>query len=373
LAWLRRDVEPSSFAQDPEWKLAAGSGSSLAAELSKSADDAERFRQRSRSVFQDVIAGWPDSSYAMRAYLNLTALALDVHERISFLRYAWRIEPNRVHNITFLANALASRGSASDLKEAADLYRSAYESGSRRNLGFASNAMDLYASIGQPERAAALKAQVARDSGMATFEEEIATGRLVQDLKRATEVVETACHNSFVKLFGRQNCANALDSLVAATRRRDMSAAERQSLASIAVEGMGMLRIADDGRFGETKEQLSERYFQLRTILQEWIEAGIAPAAAYVFLARLPSASDPWSDDLNESVSAFERAVELAPDNGRYRYWLALGYIEQGRFDEANQHLRMVRDSLAENAEPSRESVDFQIRRTEIGMLRRQP
>jgi hypothetical protein len=42
--------------------------------------------------------------------------------------------------------------------------------------------MDLYASIGQPERAAALKAQVARDSGMATFEEEIATGRLVQDL-----------------------------------------------------------------------------------------------------------------------------------------------------------------------------------------------
>lgn len=365
LAWLRREVEARTFASgDPEWELASGRGYSLAADLSKSVDEAERLKRQGRSIFQDVITFWPDSGYAMRAYMGLAALAPDLQEKISFLREALRIEPNRSHTMTFLADALAVRGAAVDLREAADLYRKA---------GLNSTALELYASIGQTEQVAALKAEVARDSGMAVFEEEIATGRLVQNLERAAEIVETACHISNIEILGRQTCAAAVDSLVTATRHTGASVTARQSLAAVAVEGMRMLRIADDGRLGDTKDEVRQRYFQLRITLQQWIDAGIANAAVYVLLAQLPSALDPSVDDLDESVTAYERAVELAPDNGQYRYWLALGYIEQSRFGEANQHLRIVRDSLAENGEPTREAVDFQIRRTEIGMLRRQP
>lgn len=371
LGWLGRDIEASPFASNPEWKLAAGRGYLLAAELLRSADDAERFRERSRSIFQDVIAGWPDSEYARRAYRGLSTVARDVHERIYFLRNVLRLEPTRANNMAFLADALTARGESGDTREAAELYRRAYgASGDPKVWGFASDALKLFTSVGLADEAAALKAQVARDSGMAGFDAEVAAGRFAQNLGRAAEVIGIACNRFIVDIFGRGTCANALSSLADATRRSAAPSSERQSLVDVTVEGMRMLRIEDDARYSETGDERRIRYAQLRAVLQEWIDTDIATASAYVLFAQLPSALDPSADDLDESVSAYQRAVELAPDNTQYRYWLALGYIEQDRFDEALEHLRIVRDSLTENLGPDPELVDAQIRKAETAMRR---
>jgi len=118
---------------------------------------------------------------------------------------------------------------------------------------------------------------------------------------------------------------------------------------------MRLLTVSGDG----SVEDQAQRRYSFGTILQEWIATNAATAAVYVLWAQHRES------DLDESVAAFEHAVELAPDNGRYRYWLAAVYIEQGRFDDAIEHLTLARDLFPDENGFTPEAADRQIRRAE--------
>jgi tetratricopeptide (TPR) repeat protein len=203
--------------------------------------------------------------------------------------------------------------------------------------------------------------EVARDSGMVDFAAEVASPAFAQNLDRATLVFETACQNYIIAMFGPETCANGIDKLVAATRSTNYLP-ERRAVADVATEGMRMLTVSG----AATAEEINERESKFGSILREWIDTQAATAATYVLWAQHRDS------DLDEAISAFERAVELAPENGRYRYWLAQRYIEQERFDEAIEQLDLARGMLPENVGITSESVDREMRRAESERNRRQ-
>lgn len=368
LDWVTREVETSSFAGSPEWMLTAARGYFLAADQLREEEEAERLRERSRAIFHDVLLTWPDSQYAMEAHMGLATIATiarDIAERISSLRNALRIEPGRRNTMVFLANALVDRGENRDLSEAADLYRSAYlASGDTPLWTHARAALELYASIGEADRAAAFRDEISRDSGMAEFADEIASEGFAQDLERAAAVLETACNRYIVAIFGPGTCETGIDKLVQATRTIAVPA-ERRSIADVATVAMTELSVSG-AVAAVTAEERNRRDFRFGAILQEWIASGAATARVYVLWAQNPNSS------LSEGIAAFERAVELAPDNGQYHYWLAQGYIWQGRFDEGIEHLMLARDTLPENVGLTPDIVDGEISRAELARGQRE-
>jgi tetratricopeptide (TPR) repeat protein len=357
LAWAQR-VEAHELAENPEWRLAAGAGYFNLADLTDSAAAAERYREQSRAIIQAVLEQWPTGSYARQAYMGLANLAFleteDISEAIRLTRLALQAEPDNEISMWALATWLARRAENGDRREAADMYRAAYVARGSRSWYWAANALGLYRSTGQTDQAEIFLDQVSRDSGMDGFDEEVVSSSFARDPERAAEVLETACHSYIIAMFGAETCANGIDTLVSATRSVVVPA-ERRRIVGAATEGMRMLTIAGDA----TGEQLRQRQSEFGTILREWIATEAATAATYVLWAQHTDS------DLEEGIAAFERAVELAPDNGRYRYWLAQGYIARRRFDEAIENLNLARDTLPENVGITVESVDREIRRAE--------
>jgi tetratricopeptide (TPR) repeat protein len=351
LAWVQA-VQAHPLSGNPNWRLTAAAGYSHVSSLSGSREDSERYREQGRVIYRDALAEWPDGSYARQAYVGLASLSDDISQSISLLRDARRADPSNENTPYFLAMALQARGREGDYGEAADLYRRTYSAWS--GYYSAATALRLYSVSGQEERAADFRDEVARDSGMIDFAEEVVSPAFARNLGRAATVLETACQPDIIDIFGSETCASGIDTLVAATRLTNYLP-ERQSIADVATEGMRMLTVSGAG----TPEERAERENRFGSILQEFIDTEAATAATYVLWAQH------GESDLDESVSAFERAVELAPDNGRYRYWLAQGYIEQGRFDEAIENLTVARDILPANLGITPESVDREMRRAE--------
>jgi tetratricopeptide (TPR) repeat protein len=310
-----------------------------------------------------VTVTWPDSQVAAQAYTGLATLAIvagDIDTRISSLRNVVRIEP-RGPTISFLADALANRGEDGDVSEAADFYRTAYlDSGDPPIWVYAQRAIGLYAASGFPEREAAFRDQVARDSGMDLFAEEVTSEDFADDLGRAETVLEIACDRIIAAIFGAATCEDGIESMVVATRSV-ADVARRQAIADITTQAMSELSVL--GAYTRvTAEEKNERDYRFGSILQEWIESGAATARVYVAWAQNPNSGR------SEYLAALERAVELAPQNGRYRYWLALAYRDQGRLSEAIEHLRLARDTIPENVGLSPELIDERIRGLETAL-----
>jgi tetratricopeptide (TPR) repeat protein len=173
-------------------------------------------------------------------------------------------------------------------------------------------------------------------------------------------VPETACHSYIVPIFGPETCASGIENLVAATRAT-ASQLQRRAIVDVAAKAMRRLTVAQ-GLSEEDRSRFSDGFGQ---ILREWINSGAATATAYVLWAQHPESG------LDESVVALERALELEPDNGQYRYWLSMAYIAQRRFDEAIENLTIARDTLPDNVGISTESVDTRIRQAESERDRR--
>jgi tetratricopeptide (TPR) repeat protein len=186
---------------------------------------------------------------------------------------------------------------------------------------------------------------------MANFSDEVVSPQFAQDLDHAAAVLETACQTYVISIFGPETCANGIDTLVAATRSTNYAPA-RRPIVGVATEGMRMLTVSED-------VITEERTPEFGSILREWIATDAATAETFVLWAQHIHSG------LDESVSALERAVELAPDNGRYRYWLAHGYIDQGRFDEAIEHFNLARDTIPDDFGFTPESIDRGIREAE--------
>lgn len=360
LAWLR-SVEEHPLAPSPEWRLIAAAGYRLVARYAASEDDTERYIEQSRSIYLQLLARWRDGPYAAQAYVGMAGLTDDIDELISLVRNAVQADPSNANTRFGLAQSLRTRGRAADYAEAADLYREAYEADAPPKYYSAANALRLYMMTGRTAQAETFRGQIARDTSMADFAEEVISPRFAQNLEHAEVVLDTACATYIIDIFGPATCANGIDTLVTATRQT-ASIPARQSIADLAAGAMGRLNASGVG----SPEEQSQRDYKFGSILRGWIDTGVATARVFVQWAHNPGS------DLNESVSAFERAVELAPDNGQYRYWLALGYMEQGRFDEAIEGLRIARETLPENVGLSPESVDAQIRRAQSGRTSRE-
>lgn len=358
LAWVQR-VESHSLAENPRWRLIAATAYFRMAEFAESVVVAERYRERSRTINQELLAQQPSGYYANQAYIGLANLASveteDASEVIRLTRMALQADPGNRNTMMGLARMLTRRGESGDHREAADMYRAAYIAGGSRFWYLAANASGLYDSTGQSDRAEVFRDQVKKDSGIDEFEVEVKSVSFAEDLERAAVVFDTACQRYVIAIFGSETCANGIDTLVAATRSI-ASPAERRAIVGVATEGMRMLTVAGD-TFGDETRQRETKF---GSILREWIATDVATAATFVLWAQHRESG------LDEYVSALERAVELAPDNGQYRFWLANGHIQQGRHEEAINHLRIARDTIPDDVGLRPERIDEVIREAEM-------
>ncbi len=142
---------------------------------------------------------------------------------------------------------------------------------------------------------------------------------------------------------------NGIETLVRAV---DTAAPDEHHLrlADVATKGMADLMIAQG-------EEAHRGTFV--PILRRWIDNGIH--TALVFLRYSNQVGDP-----ELSLWALENAVELEPDNGRYRYWLGNRYLDAGRYDEALEQLQRARLDLPEDFR-SVDLLDTRIERAEAG------
>ncbi len=362
LTWVEQ-VQEHSLAQHPEWKLIAGASYRLLADMAESGEARDRFRERSLSLYQEVTATYPGTRYASQAYLGLAGFSDDLDESIALLQEASRLDPENTAIPLILARWMEIKARAtqraSDFGEAADMYRLAYAT--RGGWNTASNALQLYELADDSEQAEQFRSEVASDSGMSEFAEEVTSAEFATSPDRAQAVLGTACHSWIVATFGPEPCASGIDSLVAATRAT-ASQVQRRAIVDVAVEAIRRLTVAQ-GLSEEDRSRFSEEFGQ---ILREWINSGAATASVYVRWALHPESG------LDESVIAMERALELEPDNGQYRYWLSMAYMAQRRFDEAIENLMIARHTLPENVGISTESVDARISEAEAERDRRQ-
>ncbi len=278
------------------------------------------------------------------------------------MRDAMRADPDDAYTPWSLARKLARRAGASGLSEdyleAADMFRTAYRM-NEQSWYRAVNALRLYDVAGDTDEAERFRAEVASDSGMIDFADEVVADRFAHDLERAAEILGTACHSYIVPIFGSDTCAGGIDTLVEATRTV-VSLAEREAIAEVAVEAMRRLMVAD----GVTEDQRSRFSQEFGMVQREWIDGGVQTAAVFLHYSNLVG-------DAELSLWALENAVELEPDNGLYRYWLGSRYLDFGRFDEALEHLQRARPDLPENFRL--ESLDLRIQRAEAGRATGQP
>ncbi len=361
LIWVEQ-VQEHSLAQHPEWKLIAGASYRLLADIAESGEARGRFRERSLYLYQEVTATWPGTRYASQAHLGLAGLADDLDESIALLEEAWRLDPENTAMPSILARWMEIRARttqlASDFGAAADMYRLAYST--RGGWNTASNALRMYELADDSEQAEQFRSEVASDSGMSEFAEEVTSAEFSVHLDRVEEVLGTACHSWIVAIFGPETCANGINTLVTAIRVTPFLS-DRQAMVDVGAEAIRRLTVAEGVSEAE-RRQFSQLF---GTILREWIDAGAATAAAYVRWARHEES------DLDESLLAYERALELEPENGQYRYWLSMAYMSQGRFDDAIENLLIARDTLPDNVGISIESVDARIRQAESERDRR--
>ena len=349
LAFARR-IESHELADRPEWRLIAAVAYARMADLPGPAEE-QSFRDRSETILRELLAEWPEGYYAGQAYIGLAGFAADDDETISLLRSAMAADPENTAAPYFLAGRLEARGENQDVLEAADLYRKTY-SARGGFMSAAGNALRLYASIGQTEAHDTFRAQVAQDRGMDRYADDVRSADFAQDPERARDVLATACLVYVVAIFGSEVCADGIDSLAEASRTTSLETA-REAVVDAAAEGIRLLRSA--GWVAENRE----RDVRHDSILREWMDSGVATARVYVLWAQRPESG------FDESLTALEKAVELAPDNGQYRYWLAHRYIQQYRLDEAIENLSIARDTLPENVGLTTDSVDRELRRAE--------
>lgn len=354
LDWLQQ-VQAHNLTENPEWRLIAAAGYAALRDLAGSPEDANRYRELSRSNYSEMLETWPDGYYAAQAYVGMATNTDDRDESIAMMRNAVSADPSNSITAFLFARFLLGRGQDDDYREAADAYRSAYLAQSRGGYYYAASALGLYAGTGQVEKADELRDQVARDSGINGFAEEVVSDEFFQDPERGTVVLETACHRYVIAIFGPETCLNGIDNLVEATRL-PIALAERQSIVDVAIPALRGLASMGGGSEAEPRGW----HDRFSALLQEWIDSEVATAAVYFYWAGTQS-------NVNAAVSGYERAVRLAPGNGEYRYRLAREILKQGRFDEAIEHLILARDTLPENSGVTTESVDREILKAESG------
>lgn len=352
LSWLDR-VEAHPSAGQPEWRLIAAGGYRELAGLVRDEQEGEQYRERSASIFREVLTYWPAGPAAQQAYFGLAILSYeDLDQRIALARSALQALPDHPTTLRLLAQSLVERGENSDLAEAAELYGKEHEI--RRHDDWwmpAMNALQLFEATGQGSRAAEFKRQVAADSGMDEFIDEVTRSSFGDDTARAALVLDTACQRHIMAIFGHETCEQGIRALIPISRVAN-SIEHRVATAELVIDAMLQLRFADAYQYN-SEVDLDAWYLSL---LDEWIENGVNSAKISFRWAQRRA-------DPKEAISALEYSVGLEPENGEYLYRLARAYFAGGQLQDALEFLKLARNHMDDIPGASEERFD-ELRRT---------
>ncbi len=355
----RLDAHPMQSA--PEMRLIAASLYYRFASLSGSSD-AQNLRELSRIANREVLANQTNGFFAGGAYVGLANLAETHDERLGFLQSAVRADPDDMSLPELLAMHLSQRTDDASFAEAAEHMRRAYTLRARRDPDgtdlkrwhVGASVVGYYTRSEQPDKAAEFLEQLRRDSRMDVLAEDVLSVRFANDSRHAEQALRTACSRYIVGLFGADTCMNGITTLVDAV---DTAAPDEHHLrlASVATEGMADLIT------GQDEETYREIFVP---ILRRWVDYGVHTASVFMRYSNNVG-------DAELSLWALENAVELEPDNGQYRYWLGIRYLDLGRYDEALEQLQRARPDMREGFDF--ELLDQRIRHAEAGSLANQP
>src|SRR5690606_5407281 len=138
----------------------------------------------------------------------------------------------------------------------------------------AGNAHALYLATGQEREAQAYEEQIARESGMAYFADEIESERFRSDPGQQERVLTTACSSYIVSLFGDDTCLRAMRVVFEAVESADGQL--RTAMQTAAAKGMQELLPYEEQHRPE-----------MRRVLQAWFDAGMTSAEALATLAHM--------------------------------------------------------------------------------------
>jgi tetratricopeptide (TPR) repeat protein len=345
--WLK-NLEAHEFAEQPAWRIAAAVAYHSLAEKSSSPELAEEYRERSARLYQDVISTYPTGPAASEAYIGLSALTDDLDEYVELMRRAVAANPNSAFALEFLSHSLEQRGSESDMREAASFLEAAYADRSdpkKWYLGL--RTVRLYEAVGELDRAQNFQKRMYSDSGFAEMEIEFGS---LDDIERVESTLSRACNDSLVALFGMDTCLKGIESVVqGVTAEQDSE--RQQLLADAASSGMQRAAVAPG--------VAAEEHASFKATYELFISLGIHSAKVY----------EAWSNylaDPDQAISALEKAVKLAPDDGALVYRLGLFYLEQERWETAIDTFEKARPNLP--AGFSRELLEMQLQRAEAGL-----
>jgi tetratricopeptide (TPR) repeat protein len=349
-AWLQR-LEAHDFADQPAWQIVTALTYYDLADMADSTESARALRQRSRELYERVLAQGTRGFYASEAYLGLATLTADLDTHISLFREAVAADPSRLAVSDQFALTLARRGSRTDLLEAAELLRNSFSG--RKNSGrkwyVAAWAVGFYEQAGELDTAQAFRRQVYADSEMGRIADEAARG-LLDDPESATAALAEICHTALVSLFGSTTCMSGIDAVArAAEHERDSQ--RRRLLAEAATTGI--TTVANAPGIGGTEQE------RFRAIFEAFIARGIESPRVYVA----------YSDLLNDrrlAISFMEKAAILAPTDGELLYKLGVAYLGQEMWREAIDSFERARPILP--AGLSEELFARQLQRAEAGL-----
>ena len=315
----------------------------------------ERYRQRSRVAYADVVSREPLNA---AGYLGLAELAEPGEERVEWLRGAVRAEYRPAH-MEMLANALAGEvGGPAGYIEAARVTEDAYthEATVTERWRYGASAWSRYREALTRYPTAATERSL--ENVALRVKDDIdypALQRVLlrpdSDVPHLADAVVIMCEQSIAAIVGLDECIAGLEAAVAAAEG-SVPAGSRRLLAEATLAGMRTIA-------GESPPRLAEPRRRFPDWIDRLLETRLEPVEV---AADLLEAKADYTVDLTERVDALLAAIYLSRNRGDLRLKLGATYVDLKLWPEALDELRVAKlllppeeheriDELAETAD----------------------
>ncbi|HET7608726.1 MAG TPA: hypothetical protein VFL84_08635 [Gammaproteobacteria bacterium] len=332
-------------------------GETLADAASKDASPQshERFLQRARAAYREVVKNEP---FNASGYLGLAEIAATGAERVEWLRGAVRAEYQPAH-MELLATALLQDGGqppelkASRELEAARVIEDAYTYESTSSERWRYSVLGLRRYTEAVERYPSAVTERAVDNVVLRVKDDIDYALLQRMLLMPesylpylADAFATMCEKSIAVLVTLDECMDGLE-LAVSTAESSFSAGTRRLLAEATLTGMRTVA-------GESLP----RSAQARGKFIDWIDRLLATELEPVDVAvDLLEARADYTPNLLERADTLQSALELLPNRGDLRLKLGATYVSLWLWPEALEQLRVAKFYLPIDEQQSADTL----------------
>jgi hypothetical protein len=305
------------------------------ADKEASAQAKERFLERARAAYRDVVKKEP---FNAAGYLGLADVAATGADRVEWLRGAVRAEYRPAH-MELLAGALSDEGGQTGELEAARVIEDAYTYESTDNERWRYSVVALRRYTEAVERYPSAVSARSAENVVLRLKDDIDYPLLQRMLLMPESYLAylpgafaTMCEKSVAAIVSLDECMAGLE-LAVSTAEGSPYSGTRRLLAEATLTGMRTIA-------GESLPRSAEA----RRKFIDWIDRLLLTDLEPVDVsANLLEARADYTPNLLERADALQSAIELSPNRGDLRLKLGATYVSLWFWSEALEHLRVAR------------------------------